>query len=178
MIGGIARMSSASTTLALPTPRNAMPIESTARLGSARPIFATLTARNEPRCTCPSQSPIGSATAIAIATATAAIAMSSTDLCQRRPAVSPMNWKAWTKVIRSCPPQPRPRRDQPLGQQEQGIGGQRGRPRKAAAGGQLGGEGHEQLEQREAGDRVEESGEVAERPLEPAVPVGEESARQ
>src|SRR5205809_7165532 len=140
MTGGIARTSSASTTLALPTPRNAMPIESTARLGSARPIFATFTARNEPRCRCPSQSPIGSATAIAIATATAEIAMCSTDLCQRRPALSPMNWKAWTKVIRSSPPHPRPRRDQPLGQQEQRIGGQREGHRKPAGGDQLGGE--------------------------------------
>ena len=42
-------------------PSTATPIAITARLGSARPMLATLIATNEPRWMCPSQTPSGSA---------------------------------------------------------------------------------------------------------------------
>ena len=44
-----------------------MPIEITARLGSARPMFDALMARNAPRCRCPSQTPSGMAITVATA---------------------------------------------------------------------------------------------------------------
>src|SRR6185437_16169411 len=124
MIGGTARITRATTTLTLPMPSTAIPIASTARLGSARPMFAVFTARNEPRCRWPSHSPIGSAIAIATATATTEIAMCSSDLFQSRPTLSPMNWNAWMKVMRSGPPQSRPWRDESLHEQQQRVGGE------------------------------------------------------
>ena len=44
-----------------------------ARLGSARPTLETLMARNEPRCTWPSQTPSGTEMASAMTMAIAAI---------------------------------------------------------------------------------------------------------
>ena len=44
-----------------------MPIEITARLGSARPMFETLMAKNENRWTWPSHTPSGIAITMAIA---------------------------------------------------------------------------------------------------------------
>jgi hypothetical protein len=48
-ITGAARITSATITFVKPTPSRPRPIEITARLGSARPTFDTLIARNEPR---------------------------------------------------------------------------------------------------------------------------------
>ena len=67
MIGGTASTTSASSTLRRPIPRNATPIASTARLGSARQMLPRLIATNEPRWMWPSHSPIGSAITTEIA---------------------------------------------------------------------------------------------------------------
>ena len=69
MIGGIASTTSASNTFLRPIPRNAEPIASTTRLGSARHTFPRLMATNEPRCRCPSQTPTGTAITSEIAIA-------------------------------------------------------------------------------------------------------------
>jgi hypothetical protein len=48
-ITGPARITSATSVFRNPMPRIPIPIEMTARLGSALPMFDTLIARNEPR---------------------------------------------------------------------------------------------------------------------------------
>src|SRR5690349_6908121 len=85
-IGGIASVTSATNVgmEPIPTPRKSaggslMPNASTAsrriaRLGSARPMFDTLTATNPPLRACPSTSPIGSATSTATTSEIAEIA--------------------------------------------------------------------------------------------------------
>src|SRR5437879_5386906 len=61
MIGGTARITSASSTTVRPSPRNASPIASTTMLGSARPTLPRLIARKLPRWRWPSHKPMGSA---------------------------------------------------------------------------------------------------------------------
>ncbi len=69
-IGGIASRISAKQTFVKPVPRNATKNAMIASDGTARPMFATLPARNWPLPMCPSHSASGIAMAMAINTAT------------------------------------------------------------------------------------------------------------
>src|SRR5918997_2711453 len=134
---GPARITSATITLRKPTPSRPRPIEITARLGRARPMFDTLIARNDPRCRWPSQTPSGIARTIATPIAAPDNARCSTVLSQIRPGLSKMNSIASTKVCTSGPPRPDPGRQAALEQHEQGVGGKRKQHRKQARGHEL-----------------------------------------
>src|SRR5919106_6252236 len=135
---GAARITSATITFRKPTPRMPRPIEITARLGSARPTFETLIARNEPRCRCPSQTPSGIAIASATPTAAPDSQMCSSVLSPISPVLSNRNSIASRKVFTSHPPRSHPRGEQPLEQDEQRVRDQGKRHSEQARGHELG----------------------------------------
>ena len=96
---GNARMTRAKATFVVPIPKTPRPIAITARLGNARPMFARLIARNDPRCRCPSQMPSGIAIRSAIPIASPLITRCSTVLFHIRPWLSYMNRNASTNVL-------------------------------------------------------------------------------
>ena len=84
-----------------------MPIAMMARLGSARPTLAALIATNDPRCRCPSHSPIGSAISSETPIAAPLSSRCSTVFVSSRSRLFPMNLKALTKSLTGgLPPAP------------------------------------------------------------------------
>src|SRR4051812_19565717 len=136
-ITGAARITSATSTFVKPTPSRPRPIEMTARLGSARPMFDTLIATNEPRCRWPSHTPSG----IAITQATPSEASDShtcsTVLSQINPVLSNRNWMAFSKVFTSRPLRSQPRGEQALEEDERGVRHERKRDGQEACADEL-----------------------------------------
>ena len=98
----------ATMTLMKPMPRMPMPIEMIARLGSARPMFDALMARNDPLCRCPRVTPRGIAMTSETAMAAPASARCSSVLVSMKCRLSPMNWKASMIECMLSPPSPAP----------------------------------------------------------------------
>jgi hypothetical protein len=115
-IGGIASSTSASVRFVKPTPIHAIKNAISARLGTARPTFEALMARNPPRPWCPSHSPIGMAITHAMAIAAAEsfrCGQVSSHICSRPPTCVPpagdsrsekMNSKASANWFTGSPP--------------------------------------------------------------------------
>jgi hypothetical protein len=93
-IGGTASTTSAIITFVNPIPKTGRKNAMITMLGSARPMFPTLTARNEPRWMCPSRTPSG--TAITSATPIAAPLSTSCShaLSRMKPMLSTTNRSA------------------------------------------------------------------------------------
>src|SRR5205085_9365262 len=134
MIGGTARITSASSTTVRPSPRNASPIASTTMLGSARPTLPRLIARKLPRWRCPSHTPTGRAITSEIPTPIAPTLSVSRVRWARlgrfgapgTEPLRPMNLNASTNSCtkRSLPvlaPRARPGRERALGEHEQAV---------------------------------------------------------
>src|SRR5215211_6768241 len=135
---GAARITSATTTFRKPTPSTPRPMEITARLGSARPTFDRLIARNDPLWRCPSHTPSGIATARASPIAAPASSRCSTVLSPIKLRLLNRNWIASTNVCMSGFPGSRPGRQAALQQHEERVGDQREQYREQAGGDELG----------------------------------------
>ena len=112
-IGGTASTTSAAVLFQKPSPKMTRPTAMSTRLGSARPTFETLAAKNSPRCLCPSQRPSGSAITSPIPIAANDSSSCSPARCSRKPTLSTMkriastnvpgwNWSA-SSVMRASP---------------------------------------------------------------------------
>ena len=133
-----------------------MPIEITARLGSARPMLETLIAKNENRWTWPSHTPSGTAMRMAMPIAANETSRCDTVLDPIRLRLLKKKVKASTNACMSHRPEAAaaPGRDQPLDQDEQQVGDDREQHRERARGDELGLEaGLDRVEDRRARDR-------------------------
>src|SRR3954454_12737172 len=119
---GTARITSAIATFQKPIPTIASRMAITARLGSERPMFDTLMARNAPLCRWPSQIPIGRAITAAMRKPAANSLSVWRQLSQSRSDQwSPMNLKALTKSFTPSRPCSGPRGEDTLEHRDERV---------------------------------------------------------